>query len=106
MVRFASRRRPALLALGIAVTAALTATVVTAAWGSSSRSAAASRNNGLTTIRVVFDWPGIGTYAVQSILQSDHKAIIGFTIWIGALIVIVNLLVDITHSFIDPRGTR
>src|SRR5258707_745339 len=57
-------------------------------------------------VETVFDWPGIGTFAVQSILQSDHKAIIGFTIWIGALIVIVNLLVDITHSFIDPRGTR
>jgi peptide/nickel transport system permease protein len=57
-------------------------------------------------VETVFDWPGIGTFAVQSILQSDHKAIIGFTIWIGALIVIVNLLVDITHSFIDPRGSR
>src|SRR5215216_522772 len=57
-------------------------------------------------VETVFDWPGMGTFAVQSILQSDHKAIIGFTIWIGALIVIVNLLVDITHSFIDPRGSR
>jgi len=54
----------------------------------------------------VFDWPVNGTFAVQSILQSDHKAIIGFTIWIGALIVIVNLLVDLVHSFIDPRGAR
>ena len=54
-------------------------------------------------VETVFDWPGMGTFAVQSILQSDHKAIIGFTIWIGALIVIVNLLVDITHSFIDPE---
>ncbi len=35
-------------------------------------------------VETVFDWPGIGTFAVQSILQSDHKAIIGFTIWIGA----------------------
>ncbi|MBV8192203.1 MAG: ABC transporter permease [Alphaproteobacteria bacterium] len=57
-------------------------------------------------VETVFDWPGIGTYAVQSILQSDHKAIIAFTIWIGALIVVVNLLVDIVHSFIDPRGSR
>lgn len=57
-------------------------------------------------VETVFDWPGIGTFAVQSILQSDHKAIIGFTIWIGALIVIVNLLVDVAHSFIDPRGSR
>lgn len=57
MVRFVSRR----LALGIAVTAALTATVVTAAWGSSTRSSSA---RGLTTVRVVFDWPGIDFEAV------------------------------------------
>lgn len=57
MVRFVSRR----LALGIAVTAALTATVVTAAWGSSTRS---TSTRGLTTVRVVFDWPGIDFEAV------------------------------------------
>jgi ABC-type nitrate/sulfonate/bicarbonate transport system substrate-binding protein len=57
MVRFVSRR----LALGIAVTAALTATVVTAAWGSSTR---AGSTKGLTTVRVVFDWPGIDFEAV------------------------------------------
>jgi peptide/nickel transport system permease protein len=57
-------------------------------------------------IETVFDWPGLGSFAVQSILQSDHKAIIGFTIWTGGLIVVVNLLVDIVHSVIDPRGAR
>ena len=57
-------------------------------------------------VETVFDWPGLGSFAVQSILQSDHKAIIGFTIWTGGLIVVVNLLVDIVHSLIDPRGTR
>jgi peptide/nickel transport system permease protein len=57
-------------------------------------------------IETVFDWPGLGSFAVQSILQSDHKAIIGFTIWTGGLIVMVNLLVDIVHSVIDPRGAR
>jgi ABC-type nitrate/sulfonate/bicarbonate transport system substrate-binding protein len=64
MVRFASRRRPARLALGIAVTAALTATIVTAAWASSTRSASAGRSHGLATVRVVFDWPGIDFEAV------------------------------------------
>jgi ABC-type nitrate/sulfonate/bicarbonate transport system substrate-binding protein len=60
MVRFASRR----LALGIAVAAALTATVVTAAYASSSHSTSATRSKGLTTVRVVFDWPGIDFEAV------------------------------------------
>jgi ABC-type nitrate/sulfonate/bicarbonate transport system substrate-binding protein len=60
MVRFASRR----LALAIVAAAALTATIVTAAWASSTKSASASRSNGLTTVRVVFDWPGIDFEAV------------------------------------------
>jgi ABC-type nitrate/sulfonate/bicarbonate transport system substrate-binding protein len=60
MVRFASRR----LVLGLAVTAALTATVATAAWASSARHESASRSHGLTTVRVVFDWPGIDFEAV------------------------------------------
>jgi ABC-type nitrate/sulfonate/bicarbonate transport system substrate-binding protein len=42
----------------------LTATVVTAAWASSTKSASASRSSKLTTVRVVFDWPGIDFEAV------------------------------------------
>ena len=60
MARFASRR----LALGIAVAAALTTTIVTAAYASSSHSTSATRSKGLTTVRVVFDWPGIDFEAV------------------------------------------
>jgi NitT/TauT family transport system substrate-binding protein len=60
MVRFASRR----LALIVVAMAVLTATIVTAAWASSARSAAGSRSTGLTTVRVVFDWPGIDFEAV------------------------------------------
>jgi peptide/nickel transport system permease protein len=54
-------------------------------------------------IETVFDWPGIGGYAFNSILLSDYNAIMGFTVWAGVMFVLVNLLVDITHAFIDPR---
>jgi NitT/TauT family transport system substrate-binding protein len=64
MAGFASRRRATRLALGIAVTAALTAIVVTAAWASSTRSTSSGRSHGLSTVRVVFDWPGIDFEAV------------------------------------------
>ena len=50
--------------LGIAGAAALTAVVVTTAFASSSRPASASRSQGLATVRVVFDWPGIDFEAV------------------------------------------
>jgi peptide/nickel transport system permease protein len=58
---------------------------------------------GAVVTEAVFDWPGIGTYAVNSILRSDYNAVMGFTVWAGAIFIVVNLLVDIAHTFIDPR---
>lgn len=58
---------------------------------------------GAVVVEAVFDWPGLGTYAVQSILQSDTKAILGFSILVGVVFILVNLAVDIVHTFIDPR---
>ena len=63
MVRFALRRRPARAALALAAAAALTAAAVSAA-SASSRHATAGRTHALTTLRVVFDWPGIDFEAV------------------------------------------
>lgn len=54
-------------------------------------------------VEAVFNWPGLGLYAVNSILQSDYNAIMGFTLTMGAVFIIANLLVDIAHSVIDPR---
>jgi len=61
---------------------------------------------GAVVVEAVFDWPGLGTYAVQSILQSDTKAILGFSVVVGVVFIGVNLLVDITHTFIDPRTLK
>mgnify|MGYP000014704349 CR=1 FL=1 len=61
---------------------------------------------GAVVVEAVFDWPGLGTYAVQSILQSDTKAILGFSIVVGVVFIGVNLLVDIVHTFIDPRTLK
>jgi peptide/nickel transport system permease protein len=58
---------------------------------------------GAVVTEAVFDWPGIGTYAVNSILRSDYNAVMGFTAWTGAIFIVVNLLVDVVHTLIDPR---
>lgn len=58
---------------------------------------------GAVVTETVFDWPGIGTYAVNSIIRSDYNAVMGFTVWAGAIFIAVNLLVDVVHGFIDPR---
>ena len=58
---------------------------------------------GAVVTEAVFDWPGIGTYAVNSILRSDYNGVMGFTVWAGAIFIVVNLLVDIAHTLVDPR---
>ncbi len=58
---------------------------------------------GAVVTEAVFDWPGIGTYAVSSIVLSDYNAIMGFTVWAGAIFIVVNLLVDLAQTLVDPR---
>ena len=58
---------------------------------------------GAVVTEAVFDWPGIGTYAVSSIVLSDYNAVMGFTVWAGVIFIVVNLLVDLAHTLVDPR---
>jgi peptide/nickel transport system permease protein len=58
---------------------------------------------GSVMIETVFDWPGIGLYAVKSAMTLDFQPIMGITLLIGFLFTIVNLLVDISYGVIDPR---
>ncbi|MDA7948558.1 MAG: ABC transporter permease [Hyphomicrobiaceae bacterium] len=58
---------------------------------------------GAVAIEAIFDWPGIGSYAVNAILNFDYKAVLGVTIIIGIIYGIVNIIVDIIHAFVDPR---
>ena len=61
---------------------------------------------GAVVIETVFQWPGIGSYAFDAILQSDYAGVMGFTVYAGGIFMLVNLAVDITHEIIDPRGGR
>lgn len=60
---------------------------------------------GAVAVETVFDWPGLGSYAVRSILYSDYNAVMGFTLLAGTMFAILNVLVDIVQVIIDPRGT-
>lgn len=55
-------------------------------------------------VEAVFDWPGLGSFAVNSILQSDYNAVMSFTLFIGVVFILVNLLVDVAQAVLDPRG--
>ncbi|WP_210492721.1 ABC transporter permease [Microvirga antarctica] len=54
-------------------------------------------------VETVFDWPGIGLYAVSSSLASDFKPVIGVTLVIGFLFMLTNTFVDLAYAWIDPR---
>jgi len=52
---------------------------------------------------VVFNWPGIGLYAVNAIRYLDYAAIMGVTLTVSVIYVFVNLLADIAYVLLDPR---
>ena len=59
---------------------------------------------GAVVVETVFDWPGLGSFAVNSILHSDYNAIMSFTVFTGAVFILTNLAVDIAQALLDPRG--
>jgi peptide/nickel transport system permease protein len=54
-------------------------------------------------IELIFAWPGLGSYALMSILSLDYPAIMGVTIFIAAVYVVINLIVDLVIAWLDPR---
>ncbi len=58
---------------------------------------------GSVVIERVFSWPGMGSFAVESILMMDYAAVLGVALWTGLAYTIGNLIVDIILTFVDPR---
>ncbi len=58
---------------------------------------------GSVLIESVFDWPGIGLYALKSATSLDFQPIMGITIFVGLLFSIVNLVTDVVYGMLDPR---
>jgi oligopeptide transport system permease protein len=58
---------------------------------------------GSFVVERIFSIPGIGRDYVSSIGDRDYAVILGVTIFFGALVVIMNILVDIMYAVIDPR---
>jgi peptide/nickel transport system permease protein len=54
-------------------------------------------------VETVFDWPGLGLYAVSSALASDFKPVMGVTLSIGVTFMLANLLIDLAYGWLDPR---
>jgi len=54
-------------------------------------------------VEKVFAWPGIGSYAVEALVASDYAAVQGFVLSMALLFVLLNLIIDLAYSVIDPR---
>lgn len=60
---------------------------------------------GSVLVEQVFNWPGLGTAFVQAIVTKDYGIVQGLAIVYAAVILVVNLVVDIVLSLIDRRTT-
>jgi len=63
----------------------------------------ASLLEGAVIVEVIFAWPGIGRLLVDSIFARDFMLIQGCILFIAAMFVLVNLLVDISYAYLDPK---
>ncbi len=58
---------------------------------------------GSILVESIFDWPGLGRYMWQSIINNDFPSLIGVTLVFAVICCTVNLLVDLLYAFIDRR---
>jgi peptide/nickel transport system permease protein len=58
---------------------------------------------GAIVVEILFAIPGLGTYGVSAIIARDYQQVQGFVLLTAICFVVVNLLVDLTYSFLDPR---
>jgi peptide/nickel transport system permease protein len=61
---------------------------------------------GTILVETVFDWPGVGLYAVNAAVSSDFQPILGVTLVLGLNFMVANLLVDLAYGWLDPRIRR
>ena len=58
---------------------------------------------GAVIVENVFAWPGLGSLILTAVNSRDYPVILGSVIWIAILVMIVNLIVDILYTVLDPK---
>lgn len=59
--------------------------------------------NGAVLTETIFGWDGLGRYALDGIMKRDYPVIMGVVLFGAVVFVTLNLLVDISYHFLDPR---
>jgi peptide/nickel transport system permease protein len=58
---------------------------------------------GAVLVETIFDWPGMGLYAVESSLRLDFQPIMGITVLYGLTFSLINIFTDALYGVLDPR---
>jgi peptide/nickel transport system permease protein len=59
--------------------------------------------NVAVVVEVIFQWPGVGSLLIEALLGRDFPVVQGTVLMAGAMIVGINLLLDILYAIVDPR---
>jgi len=52
---------------------------------------------------MIFNWPGVGHKLYNAVIQRDHNMVLGLVFVLVLIVVFINLVVDISYAFLDPR---
>jgi peptide/nickel transport system permease protein len=58
---------------------------------------------GAILTETIFAWPGVGKWMYDAVMQRDYMVIQGGTLFIAAIFVVINLMVDVLYAVINPR---
>jgi peptide/nickel transport system permease protein len=58
---------------------------------------------GAILVETVFNWPGLGRLAFESVLRRDYPTILGVLVFSSIVVIVMNLLTDLAYRLVDPR---
>jgi ABC-type dipeptide/oligopeptide/nickel transport system permease component len=58
---------------------------------------------GTVVVEKIFAWPGLGLLVIQSIFARDYPMVQGIVLFFAFTFVFVNLMVDISYTFLNPQ---
>jgi peptide/nickel transport system permease protein len=59
---------------------------------------------GVVVVEVIFAWPGIGRLALDAVQNRDYTILQGSVLYLAAVFLVVNFIVDVLYAFLDPRA--
>jgi len=58
---------------------------------------------GTSVVEIIYSYPGLGNLAVSAIMSADYFLLQGYVLWVSVIYMLINLVVDISYNYIDPR---